>query len=416
MGRRKIRFNLLYLILSFILAIFLWFYVMGIQDPTISETFYGVKVTVVGEDTLYQNNGFTVMSNVDNSTVNVRLSGKRSVILKVNPQDIYVEADLSRIARAGTASLNCTVVPPDSTLTVENLSDIRVQIDVDALITAQIPVKLEYQTELTENEIVGTTSVSPETITVRGAESELSGISYALVSPENTVTASYYDELPFTFVDSSMEPVETSYTTSVSNRVKVTIPILEKKTLPLEVHIAEGGGLLRENVDVEISPNRITIAGEKSVVEGMNSLVLKDVDLSALTKSSSSTEDIVLDDGLVNISGVNTATVKISLLNVSEKTMIVPASQISIINAPQGFDVTVQESDLQLVIWGGNSLISVVKNTNINFIVDLTGVSDSGEYSLDVKVSFRDLTATPRVVGSYKVTVVVEPTPPEETE
>ena len=135
-----------------------------------------------------------------------------------------------------------------------------------------------------------------------------------------------------------------------------------------------------------------------------------------MTKSSSSTEDIILDEGLVNISGVNTATVKISLLNVSEKTMIVPASQISIINAPQGFDVTVQESDLQLVIWGGNSLISVVKNTNVNFIVDLTGVSDSGEYSLDVQVSFRDLTAPPRVVGSYKVTVLVEPARPPEAD
>ena len=416
MGRRKIRFNLLYLILSFILAIFLWFYVMGIQDPTISETFYGVSVNMVGEDTLYQNNGFTVMSKIEDSTVNVRLSGKRSVILKVNPQDIYVEADLSRIAKAGTTSLNCTVVPPDSTLTVENLSDIRVQVNVDALITAQIPVKLEFKTELTENEIVGTTSVSPETITVRGAESELSGISFALVSPENAVTDSYYDELPFTFVDSSMEPVETAYTTTVSNRVKVSIPILEKKVLPLEVHIAEGGGLLRENVDVAISPNQITIAGEKSVVDGMNALVLKDVDLSAVTKSSSSTEDIVLDEGLVNISGVNTATVKITLLNVSEKTMIVPATQISIINAPQGFDVTVLESDLQLVIWGGNSLVSVVKNTNVNFIVDLTGVSDSGEYSLNVQVSFRDLTATPRVVGSYKVTVIVEPEKPPEAE
>ena len=118
----------------------------------------------------------------------------------------------------------------------------------------------------------------------------------------------------------------------------------------------------------------------------------------------------------MNISGVNTATVKITLLNVSEKTMIVPATQISIINAPQGFDVTVLESDLQLVIWGGNSLVSVVKNTNVNFIVGLTGVSDSGEYSLNVQVSFRDLTATPRVVGSYKVTVIVEPEKPPEAE
>ena len=79
MGRRKIRFNLWYLILSFVLAIFLWFYVMGIQDPTISETFYGVSVNVVGEDTLYQNNGFTVMNKIDDSTVNVRLSGKRQI-------------------------------------------------------------------------------------------------------------------------------------------------------------------------------------------------------------------------------------------------------------------------------------------------------------------------------------------------
>ena len=414
MTRRKTRFNILYLILSFVLAIFLWFYVMGIQDPTISETFYGVNVTVVGEEELYRNNGFTVMNNVEDSTVNVRLSGKRSVILKVNPDDIYVEADLSRITRAGTTSLNCSVVPPDSTLTVENLSDVRLQVNVDALITATIPVKLDYVTSLTEDEIVGTTSVSPESITVRGAESELSGISYALVSPENTVTASYYDELPFTFVDSSMNPVETAYTSTVSTRVKVSIPVLEKKTLPLEVHIAEGGGLLRDNVNVEISPNRITIAGEKSVVEGMNALVLKDVDLSAVTKSSSSTEEIVLDEGLVNISGVNTATVKITLQNASEKTMIVPASQISIINAPQGFDVTVKESDIQLVIWGGNSVISVVKNTNVVFIVDLTGVSDSGEYSLNVQVSFRDLATSPRVVGTYKVTVLLEPTPTEE--
>ena len=180
--KRRVRFNLLYLILSLVLAVFLWFYVMGIQDPTISETFYGVGVTVVGEDELYENNGFTVMNNVESNTVNVRLSGKRSVILKVNPEDIYVEADLSRITKAGTNSLNCTVVPPDSTLTVENQSNLRVQVDVDALITISVPVKLDYDISLTEDEIVGTTSVSPETITLRGAESELSNVAYAMKS------------------------------------------------------------------------------------------------------------------------------------------------------------------------------------------------------------------------------------------
>ena len=412
--RRRIRFNLLYLILSLLLAVFLWFYVMGIQDPTISETFYGVSVTLVGEEALYERNGFTVMNSIENSTVNVRLSGKRSVILKVNPEDIYVEADLSRITRAGSNSLNCSVTPPDSTLTVENQSNIRVQVDVDALVNKSIPVKLAYDIALADDEILGTTAVSPETIAVRGAESELAGIAYALVTPESPISASYYEDLPFTLVDNALQPVETSYTTLLTDRVKVSVPVLQKKILPLEVHIAEGGGLTGDNVKVELSPQQITIAGEKSAVEGMQSLVLKDVDLATLSKSASFTEDINLDNGLLNVSGVNSVTVKISLLNVSEKTMIVPASQISIINAPPGFDVTVQESDIQLVIWGGNSVISVVKNTNVRFVVDLTGVSDSGKYNLDMQVSFRDLNAPPRVVGSYNVTVILEPEAEEE--
>lgn len=406
---RRMRSKLAYLILSFVLAIFLWFYVMGVQDPTISETFSGVNVNLVGEDILYDNNGFTLLD-IEDQTVTVRLSGKRSDIIKVKSKDIYVEADLSRINTAGQNSVQCSVTPPDSSLTVENQSSVRILVNVDQLVTKKVPVKLDYKTDLGENEIVGTTTISPEYVNVTGSESELSAVAYAFVTTgDEPLTDSYYGELPYSFIDASGSVLSTQFATTVTDRIKVSVPILLKKTVPLAVHIASGGGLTEDNVVVDISPNQITIAGEKSAVDTINSLVIQDIDLSAITKSVTSNEDIVLDEGIINISNITTATVKITLKNASEKTMIMPASQISIINAPENFAVSMQETDIQLRIWGGNAAISVVKNENVVMVVDLNGMTDSGEYSIDLQISFKNLDTTPRVVGSYKVTVLLSP-------
>ncbi len=406
---RRMRSKLAYLILSFVLAVFLWFYVMGVQDPTISETFSGVNVNLVGEDILYDNNGFTLLD-IEDQTVTVRLSGKRSDIIKVKSKDIYVEADLSRINTAGQNSVQCSVTPPDSSLTVENQSSVRILVNVDQLVTKKVPVKLDYKTDLGEDEIVGTTTISPEYVNVTGSESELSAVAYAFVTTgDEPLTDSYYGELPYSFIDASGSVLSTQFATTVTDRIKVSVPILLKKTVPLAVHIASGGGLTEDNVVVDISPNQITIAGEKSAVDTINSLVIQDIDLSAITKSVTSNEDIVLDEGIINISNITTATVKITLKNASEKTMIMPASQISIINAPENFAVSMQETDIQLRIWGGNAAISVVKNENVVMVVDLNGMTDSGEYSIDLQISFKNLDTTPRVVGSYKVTVLLSP-------
>lgn len=410
---RRMRFNPLYLILSFVLAIFLWFYVMGIQDPIISDTFYGVNVNLIGEDALYANNGFTVL-NIESQTVNVRLSGKRSDILKVKPEDIYVEADLSKINSAGQNSVQCSVTPPDSSLTVENQSNVRILVNVDQLITKKIPVKLDYQTDIGEDAFVGTTAISPEFVTVTGSESELSGVAYAYVTTGDTpLTDSFYGDLPYTFVDASGNALSTQFATTVTDRIKVSVQILTKKTVPLAVHIVSGGGLTEENVTVDISPNQITIAGEKSAIDTINSLIIQDIDLTTISKSVSISEDIVLDEGIVNISNINAATIKITLKNASEKTMIIPASQISIINAPENFVVSLQETDIQLRIWGGNAAISVVKNENVVLVVDLNGMTDYGEYSVDLQISFKDLATTPRVVGTNKVTVLLSRSPTE---
>ncbi|MBR5868965.1 MAG: hypothetical protein IKZ21_05915, partial [Clostridia bacterium] len=72
---KRARFNIVTFIFALFVAVFLWVYVMGIQDPVISDTFYNVKVNFVGEDILRDNKRLTVMERM-NQSVNVRLSGK----------------------------------------------------------------------------------------------------------------------------------------------------------------------------------------------------------------------------------------------------------------------------------------------------------------------------------------------------
>ncbi|MBR5868724.1 MAG: hypothetical protein IKZ21_04705, partial [Clostridia bacterium] len=378
--------------------------VMGIQDPVISDTFYNVKVNFVGEDTLRDNKRLTVMERV-NQSVNVRLSGKRSDIMKVIPENIYVEADLSKISSAGPNAVQCTVTPPDSALTVENLSSVRASVVVDFRDTKAIPVRLVYSTDLNENEIVGEKTLSPDVITITGAQSELDTIEFAYVKVEEPVSDSYYEELPYVLTDSSGNLVETEYVVSSTDKVNVSIPVLLQKTIPLNVHILEGGGMTGDNVEVDINPNQVTVAGERSVVEGMTELVIGEINLGAVESSSTATQTIDLGEGLTNISQVTSATVKYTLVNVSEKTMIIPTSSISVINAPEGFTVNLAESDIQIKLAGGNAVLSGVKEENVAMVVDLKGITAVGEYSVDVEVTFEDLTVTPELESNYKVTV-----------
>ena len=57
------RVKIAYALLSVLLALLLWFYVVGIQKPTKEEVLNGVVVTLKGEEELLENYSLTVTSN-----------------------------------------------------------------------------------------------------------------------------------------------------------------------------------------------------------------------------------------------------------------------------------------------------------------------------------------------------------------
>lgn len=109
-------------VLSLLLAVALWAYVITVQNPEWEATFYNVPVVLQGEGALTEK-GLMLTSGTA-STVTLKLSGNRTDLNKLKSSDIIVTADLSRIYDPGVQTLRYDVsFPgniPDNSLSVQS--------------------------------------------------------------------------------------------------------------------------------------------------------------------------------------------------------------------------------------------------------------------------------------------------------
>ncbi|MGN0702473.1 MAG: hypothetical protein ACI4KL_04760 [Lentihominibacter sp.] len=81
------------MLISLLVAIGVWIYVMGNVDPLVSERIDGVKVELQGEDTLKQAGLKATLK--DPKRVSVTIEGKRSHVNKVKKKGVEAYVDVS---------------------------------------------------------------------------------------------------------------------------------------------------------------------------------------------------------------------------------------------------------------------------------------------------------------------------------
>ena len=87
-------------LLSLACAFCLWLYVISAVSPGSTDTYYNIPIVWEGESLLNEN-GLMVTA-VSSNTVNLKLSGNRSDLSRVNSGNITIKADLSAIREPGS--------------------------------------------------------------------------------------------------------------------------------------------------------------------------------------------------------------------------------------------------------------------------------------------------------------------------
>jgi YbbR domain-containing protein len=166
---KQLTHNWLLKLLSLVFAVILWSFVMGEQKL---EQGYSVPLQLQNVPA-----GLMVANEVP-SLVDVRISGPRTVLMNLRPNDISLTVDLEDLPPGLTAfrRLEERLNIP-SALKVTRLSPSFVDVKLERIKEKEVPVRNEIVGKPASGFRVGEVRINPPRVTISGAESELKDIS-----------------------------------------------------------------------------------------------------------------------------------------------------------------------------------------------------------------------------------------------
>lgn len=371
-------------LIALLVAIGLWVYVVTVENPEGEDTLYNIPVNFSGEDVLREDYELIITGdNVTTSGVTLTFSGKRTDLKRLaeNKDEIRVNVDVTRIRKANTYTYSYGVsnitlpasVASDSVSLIDR-SPGTISVTVQKVAKKTVPVKLLTDIKLMDGYVHDRPLLDFEEITIEGPEDLISQIKQAQVILEReNVDTSISATLPVTFIDLNDEAVNDPSITSDIAEIVVSVPVRMTKDVQLDVNFIDGGGATANDVTYTIDPPMLTLSGETTMLETLDSIKLPNIDLSSLMTN---TEDVVcqipIPEGCTNVSGVTEATVKVNIVNKTIRSL--KATNIQIINPPEGISAVSKVSVLWVTLRVDASKADQLTEESLRVVADMSQV------------------------------------------
>ncbi len=388
-----------------LIAFFIWFYAMSTDVVTLEKDFT-VPVRFENETALFEKTGWSVLSGKDSSIV-VTLKGKRNIVTQINESDIFAFVDVSSVESAGRQTLDIKVSAPTE-CEVVNTSVSSISPYIDKKVTKNVPINVVYADYVISSDYQLDDPVTNiEEVAVTGPESELRKVSAAqTVLSLGNVTKTINTANSLELVDEAGNSVESPYLTLSTKTVKVTIKLYAEKDVPLEVDY-KYGYFNNKNVKITITPSVITLRGEPSLLEDVDSINVATLDEKKYQTNSTQSVAINIPDGLTAITADETAVISVEHINTGTKQITV--SNITLANSG-GLNCEVQTDSLNIMLRGPYNLLSKIKEENISVVADMKNyTSGSGVTVVPVTVKLSgEFEADVYELENYSVTINIK--------
>lgn len=380
-------------LLSFAIALGLWLYVITTVSPGWEDWVYNIPVVFEGETALKEKN-LMITSNGD-ITVDLKLSGNRSDIAKLNNGNITVKVDLTKIYDPGEHQLAYTYSfpadVPSSAITVESKNPGEIPVTVEKKETKEVPVNITYIGSVPEGFLTDTENAVLDypQINVQGPSSVVSLIDHAQIEVElNERTESVSESYVYTLCDAEGNPVDVEQVTTNTAEVRLELKIQRWEELELTLTVNYGGGATEQTTYIDIVPKTIKVSGSEAVLEALEGkLNLGTINLAEITEKTQMTFPITLPEGVTNLTGVTDAAVDISFMGLSTKEFTV--TNIKAINVPEGMACDLMAEVIKVTLRGPANLINSLTEEDIIAVVDCSG-KEAGTSTMKVTITFSE--------------------------
>lgn len=398
-------------LLSLLVSLGMWLYVVNYISPESEAMFYNIPVVFEGETVLTTERNLMI-TDISTTTVNMKISGNRSDLNKINSSNIIVKANLSQVYDPGETNLTYShSFPgdvPQGALTVENKFPSTITITTDTKMTKEVPVKVTYSGSAPEGFISDTENAALDNsvVNVTGPSTVVELIDHARIDVDlSAQTETISDHFVYTLCDKDGEPVDAEQVVTDVGEIYLNLTIHRFKEVQLILNVVYGGGANETNTSVELSTQTIRVSGGEKVLEGLTELVVGTVDLSTIETDTDITFPITLPEGVTNLSGVSEVTAAIDFDNLIKKKFTV--DNIHVINVPEGMEYDLMNEVLEVTLRGSAVLISSLEPEDISAEVDLSG-KEAGTFTVKASIVISKGTHTSiGEMGTHSVSVTL---------
>ncbi|SDL31480.1 CdaR family protein [Natronincola ferrireducens] len=371
------RRNLMPKMISILFALTIWMYVMSEINPRITTNEQNIPIVFENIEEVRQM-GLVVKGNED-YTIRVRLSGRRDAVQRVSRDEIKATADLLGY-RAGVNNIPIEVSVPND---VEvDFSPKFIRVELEEIVSKQKPINIVVEGTPRKGHVLGKITYEPTVVWVEGPESLVNAVEVVeatikLAEEFQNITT----EIPLRPLNSRGEEVQNVWLET--NRVVVTLPIDQLKTVEVNPLVEVTGATGYEVSSIAVNPSTVTIRGQQEILDTIEYIETEAIVINNVSENITRSVGLKLPEG-VTVVEPETVDIVIAVEAIVEEIFEITRDDVVFNNVASGLRVDRSEMPevLQVKILANETVLQAVDIKDIKIIVDMGGL-DENQYTIE---------------------------------
>lgn len=359
-------------VLSLVIGLFIWSFIMGIENPEIKHEFRNVEVEIIGTSSL-QSNNLHISEPID-PTVNIVVRGVRSNINKLSRKDISATINIEDLEEGSSVvPIELNINSSLGRITLESLEPKNIDVKLEKIITETFPIETEVLGELDEGYSLGEIKPVNKYVRITGPKSSLDKIDRVVAPIElgSDKTDSFVMDTKLLFVDST--GVDIPNIKSNISSTSIEVPIYRLKSIPIDpVIIGDTEGKV-DNIKIE--PENILIKGYKDVLDEISSIKTKPIKYSDLIGHNDHPLSFDLPEGVSIYQKDQQHVMNYDLKNEQSTSDVYTIDEIEIKNLKEDLDAEIVGAD-------SLDLKPKDKDSKPEVSIDLSDIIEPGNYNI----------------------------------
>lgn len=377
--KSKLTDNLILKILSVLMAILIWIVVLNINDPSKTRIITGIKVEVMNESVITDNN--QVYTITEGQLINVTVTGPRTIVDSLRAGDFKATADFKDISQANSVPINVEIddYGYQQKVTINKQSHNTMQLDIENLTEEEYDVQVKYVGNTENHYVVADTELDSPVVKVTAPESVHESIKQVSVTVDVSGASADFDVVvPIKVYDSKgVELVQAENNVSVNTlNIKARNTVYYTKKIPVMYGNIKSGSNSLEISDITLSADEIAVMGRKETLDEISQIMLPTESIVIDGQSNEVVAEYnleeLLPEGVYLYNTSRTLTLKVVLEEIVQKVLNISVADIGIKNIPDGMDASIVDNGtVNITIEGTKKVIEGLDPDSISAYVSL---------------------------------------------